>query len=332
MMRRRQFITLLGGAAAWPVVARAQQAERARRIIVLNVLAADDPEVPARIVAFEAGLRELGWKKGSNLSIDYVWGWDAGDGRARTVIRQIVDSKPALVVTIATPTTLAMRDAAADVPIVFLQVSDPVGTRLVTSLSRPGGTITGFTNFEFSMGGKWLELLREMVPTLRRAAFLFDPATAPGAGKFYFQPIVAGSSALNIAVSEAPVRNSDELRNLLPKLAQDTNTGLIVGPDIFTATHRDLIVSLASQYRLPAVYPFRYFATAGGLLSYGSDTSDLYRRSAAYVDRILKGVKPADLPIQQPTKFELVINLKTAKALGVDVTATLLARADEVIE
>jgi putative tryptophan/tyrosine transport system substrate-binding protein len=225
-----------------------------------------------------------------------------------------------------------MRDEAADIPIVFIQVSDPVGTGLVASLSRPGGTMTGFTNFEFSMGGKWLELLREVVPAVERVTFLYNPATAPAAGKFYLSSIVAGASALNIAVSEAPVHVKDDLQHLLARPARDLSAVLIVGPDNFTATHRDVIISLASQYRLPAAYPFRYFATAGGLISYGSDTADLFRRSAAYVDRILKGAKPADLPVQQPTKFELVINMKTAKALGLTVPDTLLARADEVIE
>jgi putative ABC transport system substrate-binding protein len=331
-MKRREFITLLAGAAAWPIAARAQPPKRIRRITVLNILATSDPEVPPRIAAFEAALREFGWRKGGNLSIEYVWGWDARDAGAREVIRRIVESRPDLVVTVATPTTLAMSAEAADTPIVFIQVSDPVGTGLVASLSRPGGIATGFTNFEFSMGGKWLELLKQIVPTVQRVAFLFNPATAPAAGRFYFEPIAAGSSALNIAVSEAPVSNSDDLQQVMPKLARVSRTGVIVGPDIFTSTHRDHIVSLALQYRLPAVYPFRYFATAGGLLSYGSDTTDLYRRSAAYVDRILRGVKPADLPVQQPTKFELVINLRTAKALGIEVPANLLALADEVIE
>jgi putative ABC transport system substrate-binding protein len=248
------------------------------------------------------------------------------------LIREITERRPEIVLTVATPTTFAMRDAAADIPIVFIQVSDPVGTGLVASLSRPGGNITGFTNFEFSMAGKWLELLKEMVPNVKRAAFLFNPATAPAAGKFYFHPILAGSSALEIAVSEMPVANSDDLERQVQQIANDRSIGLIVGPDIFTATHRNRIVALASQYRLPAVYAFRYFATAGGLLSYGSDTIDLYRRAAGYVDRILKGAKPADLPVQQPTKFELVINLKTAKALGLDVPDKLLAIADEVIE
>jgi putative ABC transport system substrate-binding protein len=332
-MKRREFITLLGGAAvAWPLVARAQPEERARRITVVNILTATDPEVPPRIAAFEAAFRDLGWRKGSNLHIDYVWGWDSRDPGARAVIRQIVQSRPEVIVTIATPTTIAMRDEAADIPIVFIQVSDPVGTGLVASLSRPGGTMTGFTNFEFSMGGKWLELLREVVPAVERVTFLYNPATAPAAGKFYLSSIVAGASALNIAVSEAPVHVKDDLQHLLARPARDLSAVLIVGPDNFTATHRDVIISLASQYRLPAAYPFRYFATAGGLISYGSDTADLFRRSAAYVDRILKGAKPADLPVQQPTKFELVINMKTAKALGLTVPDTLLARADEVIE
>ena len=280
-MKRRDFITLLGGAtAAWPLVARAQPAERARRITVVNILTATDPEVPPRIAAFEAAFRDLGWRKGSNLHIDYVWGWDSRDPGARGVIRQIVQSRPEVIVTVATPTTIAMRDEAADIPIVFIQVSDPVGTGLVASLSRPGGTMTGFTNFEFSMGGKWLELLREVVPAVERVTFLYNPATAPAAGKFYLSSIVAGASALNIAVSEAPVHVKDDLQHLLARPARDLSAVLIVGPDNFTANHRDVIISLASQYRLPAAYPFRYFATAGGLISYGSDTTDLFRRSA----------------------------------------------------
>jgi putative ABC transport system substrate-binding protein len=331
-MTRRKFITLLSGAAAaWPLGAQGQQAERPRRISVLNVLAGTDPESRPRIVAFEAALRELGWAIGRNLQIDYYW--DASDvARTRAVAMEVAETKPDLVVTVATPATQAVRDQAGRVPIVFVQVLDPLGTGLVASLARPGGNITGFSNFEFSMGGKWLELLKDVAPSITRIAVLFNPATTPGAGTFYLQSIEAAAPRLAVKSSAAPVRSVGDIEDALSKLAREPNTGVIFPPDIFTSSNRNLIISLAARNRLPAIYPYRYFATVGGLFSYGSDTTDVFRQAASYVDRILRGEKAGDLPVQQPTKFELVINLKTAKALGLTVPDKLLALADEVIE
>jgi putative ABC transport system substrate-binding protein len=331
-MRRRQFIALVGGAAAWPFAARAQQAKRPRLISMVNVIAETDPEASPRIAAFEKALRELGWATERDLRIDYYW--DASDPvRTRAAAKQVIETSPDLIVTVSTPATQALRDEASGIiPIVFVQVFDPVGTGLVASLARPGGNITGFSNFELSMSGKWLELLKGIAPQITRVALLFNPATAPGAGTFYLRSLEAAAPSFAVESSAAPVRNVEDFQDVLSMVARDPHAGLIIPPDIFTARHRDLIISLVARHRLPAVYPFRFWATAGGLLSYGIDTTDLFRRSASYVDRILKGAKPADLPVQQPTKFELVINLKTAKALGLDVPPMLLARADEVIE
>ena len=332
-MTRREFFSLIGGAAAaWPLAARAQQAERMRRIGVVNVIAEADPEALPRIAAFEMALRELGWVKERDLRIDYYWD-NSDPAHVLAATKQVIKTKPDLVVTVSTPATQALRDeAGGTIPIVFVQVLDPVGTGLVASLARPGGNITGFSNFEFSMSGKWLELLKGIAPHITSVALLFNPATAPGAGAFYLRSLEAAAPSFAISPIAAPVRNVEDFEEVLSKLARDPHAGLIIPPDIFTARHRDLIISLVARHRLPAAYPFRFWATANGLLSYGIDTTDLFRRSAAYVDRILKGAQPADLPVQQPTKFELVINLKTAKALGLEVSPTLLARADEVIE
>jgi putative ABC transport system substrate-binding protein len=331
-MKRRTVIILLGGAAAaWPLAARAQQADRVHRISVVNIIAENDPEASPRVTAFELGLRRFGWATERDLRIDYYW--DAGDAaRRRVVAKQVAETRPDVVVTAATLATEALRDEARGVPIVFVQVIDPVGTGLVASLARPGANITGFSNFEFSMAGKWLELLKEIVPNLRTVALLFNPATVPRAGTFYLQTVEAAASAFAVKSAPAFVRNVGEIEDVLSSFARTPNAGLIAPPDTFTTRHRDLIISLAAAHRLPAVYPYRYFATAGGLLSYGIDTIDVFRQAASYVDRILKGEKPADLPVQQPTKFEFIINLKTARALGLDVPPTLLARADEVIE
>jgi putative ABC transport system substrate-binding protein len=330
--RRGQFITLLGGAAAaWPLAARAQQTDRLRRISVVNIIAAADPEALPRIAAFELGLRELGWATERDLRIDYYW--DASDAeRRRVVAKQVAEAKPDVVVTAATPATQAIRDEIGGVPIVFVQVIDPVGTGLVANLARPGANITGFSNFEFSIGGKWLELLKEIVPNLRTVGLLFNPSTAPGAGAFYLRSIEAAAPSFAVKPAAVSVQSEEKIQDALSNLGQHPNAGLIVHPDTFTTRHRDLIISRAAAHHLPAVYPFRYFAMAGGLLSHGNSTTDVFRQVASYVDRILKGAKPADLPVQQPTKYELIVNLKTAKALGLTIPEAFLARADEVIE
>jgi putative ABC transport system substrate-binding protein len=332
--KRREFIiTLLGGATAWPLAAPAQRAGRVHRISVVNIIAANDPEASPRVTAFELELRKFGWTMERDLRIDYYW--DINDAARRDVVaKQVAESRPDVIVAATTQLVKALQDATRGaVPIVFFLVIDPVGTGLVANLARPGSNLTGFTNFEFSMGSKWLELLKEIAPNLKNVAQLYNPATITGSiEQFYVQILEAAAPAFAVTPATAFVRNVDEIENVLSTLARTPNTGLIVPPDPFTTRHRDLIIRFAAAYRLPAVYCYRYFATAGGLLSYGIDTVDVFRQTASYVDRILKGAKPADLPVQGPTKFELVINLKTAKALGVDVPWFLQQRADEVIE
>jgi putative tryptophan/tyrosine transport system substrate-binding protein len=327
--RRRQFITLLCGAVAWPLAARAQQAERVRRISMVNVIAETDPEASPRVAVFETALRKLGWTE-RDLRIDYHWG--ASDiARIRAVAKELVATRPDLIVTVTTPPTQAVRDETRDIPVLFLQVFDPVSTGLVASLARPGGNITGFTNFEPSMASKWLQLLKEIAPRVKRVALLFNPTTTIGS-QLYIDSIEAASRSFAVEPATVHVRSTEDVSEALLKLASDPDAGLIVVPDTFTTNNRDLITSVAARHRVPAVYPFRYFATVGGLLTYGIDATDLFHRSASYVDAILKGARPADLPVQQPTKFELVINLKTAKALGLQIPDKLLALADEVIE
>jgi putative tryptophan/tyrosine transport system substrate-binding protein len=328
MSTRREFITLLGGAvAAWPLAARAQQAERMRRIAMVNVIAATDPEAAPRITAFEMALGKLGWLKARDLQIDYYW--DAKDvAHVRATASQVMATRPDLILTVTTPPTQALRTEAGDTPIVFLQVFDPVSTGLVASLARPGRNVTGFAIYEPSMASKWAQLLREIAPHIKTATLLFNPTTTPGV-QLYLESLETSSM---FPVTSVPVRNAGELSAAISELARDPNMGLIIPPDTFMTNNRDLITSLAAQHRVPAVYPFHYFATVGGLLSYGVDSIDLFRRSASYVDLILKGTKPADLPVQLPTKFQLMINLKTAKALGLTVPDKLLALADEVIE
>jgi putative ABC transport system substrate-binding protein len=327
-MRRREFITLLGGAAAWPLAARAQPGERIRRIGVLTYLPVDDPEGQARFAAFTQALKPLGWSDGSNLRIDVRWA-TAADIRKHAA--ELVALAPdVLVAGTGAATTAPLLDATRTVPIVFVSVIDPVGAGFVASLAQPGGNATGFTIFEFSMSGKWLELLKEIAPHVTRAAVLRDPAVAAGIGQFGAVQIVAPS--LGVQVTPVDVRDAGEIERALTAFARGLNGGLIVTGTALAMVHRDLIISLANRHRLPAVYWNRRLVASGGLISYGPDTIDPFRRAAGYVDRILKGEKPADLPVQAPTKYELVINLKAAKALGLDVPATVLARADEVIE
>jgi ABC-type uncharacterized transport system substrate-binding protein len=329
-MRRREFISLLGSAAAaWPLAALAQQTERVRRIGVLLNVAADDPESLTRVTAFAQGLQELGWIDGRNVRIDYRWG-GADVGRIRKYAAELLTLAPDVIVSSGTPTVAALEQATSTVPIVFVQVPDPVGSGHVESLARPGGNATGFATFEYGFGGKWLELLKEISPHVTRAAVLRDVALAAGSGQFGAIQSVAPS--LGMELSPVGVRDASEIERAVTAFARGSNGGLIVTGSSLALVHRDLIVSLAARYKLPAVYPYRYFATGGGLISYGPNAVDPSRRSAGYVDRILKGEKPADLPVQAPTKYELVINLKTAQALGLAMPPAVLSRADEVIE
>jgi putative tryptophan/tyrosine transport system substrate-binding protein len=329
-MRRREFITLLSGTAvAWPLAARAQQRERMRRIGVLNTLAADDPIAQARNGAFLQGLQQLGWTIGRNVELDARWA--AGDAdRLRRYAAELAALAPDVILATGNAATAPLLQATRTVPIVFVIVPDPVGAGFVDSLGRPGGNATGFISFEYGLSAKWGELLKEIAPGVMRAAVLRDPALASGPGQF--AAIQSMAPSLGVEVSPVNVRDAPEIERAVAAFARSANGGLIVTGSALVAVHRHLIIALAARHKLPAIYVERSFAAAGGLMSYGPDFVDQYRRAAAYVDRILKGEKPADLPVQAPTKYELVINLKAAKALGIEVPPTLLARADEVIE
>ena len=322
-------MTLLGGAAAaWPLAARAQQPERMRRIGVLSHLSENDPTAQQFVAAFRQRLQELGWVEGRNAGIDIRWG--AGDEALyRRYATELVSREPDVILAATTATVLALKRITPIVPIVFVGVIDPVGSGLVASLARPGGNATGFTLFEYAIAAKWLELIKEIAPSVTRVAVLRDFAIAAGIGQFAAVQTVA---PMNIELSAVGMEEAGELEQSISGFAHVSNGGLIVTAGGFSVNHPDLIVALAARYKLPAVYPFRFFVTAGGLISYGPDPVDPYRRAAGYVDRILMGKKPIDLPVQVPTKYELMINLKTANALGLVVPATLLARADEVIE
>jgi putative tryptophan/tyrosine transport system substrate-binding protein len=330
-MRRREFIRLLGGAAVtWPVRARGQQFDRVRRIGVLIALGEDDPQGQQQSQTLLQSLQELGWKRGTNLEVDLRWG-GTNNERIQMMAKELVAEQPDVIQVTTTPATAAVLRETRTISVVFSIVSDPVGGGFVASLSHPGGNATGFINIESSMGGKWVELLKEVAPDVSRVTLLFDPATGPQVD-YYRGPIEAAARSLTIALKLAPVGDVAAIETEIAATAQERHTGLIVHPDIFTYTHRDLIVSLANRANLPAVYPFTVFTSAGGLLSYGVDLLDLQRRAAGYVDRILKGTKPADLPVQLPTKFELAVNVKTAKALGLAIPQSLIATADQVIE
>ena len=329
MMKRRQFIALLGGAAAWPIAARAQQGGRMRRVGVLQNLASDDPAEQARLMAFGQGLQELGWTIGQNVRIENRW--SAGDpDRIRRNTEEMVALAPDVILASGNAGVAPLLQATRTVPVVFVIVPDPVGAGFVDSLARPGGNATGFIAYEYGLSGKWLEVLKEIAPGVTRAAVIRDPALASGPGQFAAIQSIAPS--LGVEVSPVNVRDAGEIERAITAFAHSPNGGLIVTGSALVGIHRHLIIALAARHKLPAVYVERTYVAAGGLISYGSDFLDQYRRAASYVDRILKGEKPADLPVQQPTKYELVINLKTAKALGLDIPPTLLARADEVIE
>jgi putative tryptophan/tyrosine transport system substrate-binding protein len=329
-MRRREVITLLGGAAAaWPFAARAQQAERMRRIGVLMNLAADDPESPVRLAAFLQGMQQLGWTDGRNMRIYTRWG-AADIDRSRRYATELVGLAPDVILASGSPAVGQLLQATRTVPIVFVLVIDPVGSGFVDSLARPSGNATGFPLFEYGISGKWLELLKEIAPRSTRAGVLRDPALASGGGQLGAIQSVAPS--LGVELSPVNVRNADEIERAITAFAREPNGGLIVTGSALATAHRDLIIALAARHRLLAVYSQRLYVTGGGLISYGPDTVDPFRRAAVYVDRILKGEKPGELPVQAPVKYETAINLKTAKTLGLAVPDALLARADEVIE
>ena len=330
-MQRREFITLLGGAAvAWPRAARAEQADRMRRVGVLEARTADDREAQARLAAFLQGLQELGWTDGRNVRIDYRWAAADAD-RSRTYAAELVAVAPDVILAAGSLSVAALQQTSRTVPIVFVNIIDPVGAGFVARLARPGGNTTGFTSFEYSLSGKWLELLKEITPNLTRIAILRDPALAAGIGQFAAIQAMAPPS-FGVELIPIDVRDAGEIERDVAAFALESNGGLIVTGSSATAVHRELIIMLAARHRLPAVYPFRYFVTSGGLISYGPDPTDQFRRAAGYVGRILKGEKAADLPVQSPTQYELAINLKTAKALGLTMPPPLLARADQVIE
>jgi putative tryptophan/tyrosine transport system substrate-binding protein len=328
-LRRRQFIAVLGGIAAMPMNARAQQTSQIRRIGVLMPESEGSAESRTRVAAFDTRLRELGWTPGRNLQIDYRWAMGNPE-KTRAAAQDLVKSAPDILVAAATPSLVETQRATRTIPIVFIAVSEPVASGFVASLARPGGNATGFSNLEPTFGGKSLELLKEIAPPVSRVAVMFNQPTA--FLDSYFHSVEAAAPRFSATAIKVLVRTPEEIEAIMTTLGREAGGGLILPPDPYTAQHKSEIIELASRYRLPAVYPFRFFPAEGGLASYGIVVADLFRQAAGYVDRILKGERPGDLPVQQPTKFELVINLKTAKALGLDVPPTVLAIADEVIE
>jgi putative tryptophan/tyrosine transport system substrate-binding protein len=330
-MRRREFITLLGGAVAWPHILSAQGIDRPRRIGVLMDFAASDPQAQSNVAAFQRGLYKLGWSPGGNLGIDYRWA--LGDAVfVWKFARELVELRPDVIVARSSPVLTTILGETRDIPIVFVSISDPVGEGFVASFAHPGGNVTGFTNFESSMTGKWVELLKDIAPEIARVGFLFNPQTTAGGGSYFLRPIDAAASAFKVKAAMALVHDDNEIEAAFADLASEPNAGAVLLPDIFTAAHHQRVISLAERYRVPTVYGYRFMAEEGGLISYGVDIDNLFERAAGYVDRILRGTNPADLPVQAPTKFELVINRKTAKELGLATPATLLAIADEVME
>ena len=329
LLKRREFVTLLGGAVvAWPLAARAQPREPMRRVGILTPLAENDQEGQARVSASVQELQQLGWIAGKNVTIDYRWANSPETMRRRAA--ELIALAPDVILTSSSPAVAALLEASRTIPIVFALTADPVAAGYVESLARPGGNTTGFTAFDYSISGKWLELLKEVAPRVARVAVLREAAAAAGLGMF--SAIQALAPSVGVEVRPFDVRDAGEIERTVAVFAEGPNTGLIVISSPGATSRRNLIIEFAARHRLPAVYNFRFWADAGGLISYGPDTIDLFRRAAGYVDRILRGEKPADLPVQAPTKYELAINLKTAKALGLEVPPTLLARADEVIE
>jgi putative tryptophan/tyrosine transport system substrate-binding protein len=330
-MRRRDFIGGLGATVAWPLAARAQQSDRVRQIGVLLADEENDPEMKVWISGFLQGLRELGWTDGRNLRMQVRWA--AGNvERMRMFAKELVELQPDVIVGSSTPVTAVLQHETRTIPIVFVNVIDPVGPGFVASLSRPGGNITGFINLEASMGGKWVELLTEIAPSVKRAAIMFNPDTAPGGGSYFLPSFEAAARLLNVEPITAPVYSDAEIAMVISSLGDEPGGGLVVMPDGFMSVHRAPIIMLAARYHIPAVYFAPFISKEGGLLSYGPDYRDVFRRAAPYVDRILRGAKPADLPVQLPVKFEMVLNAKTAKALGLTVPQSILVLADEVIE
>lgn len=332
-MRRRAVVAVLVTAAAWPLTgAAAKQPKPMRRVGVLTTLAENDPLAQHWIGAFRKGLDDAGWRENPGLQIDYRWA-AGGAGRLRRFAKQLVNEGPDVILGVTTPAVAALLKETRSIPIVFAEVSDPIGSRFVEHLARPGGNVTGFTdiNIEPSLGGKWVELVKETAPAIRRVAMIYNPPTAPFAS-YFLRPFEAAGPPLGVETRAVPVKTEADVEHVMAGLASEPVGGVIVLPDAFAISHRNLIVELAARHHVPAVYPYRFFAEIGGLLCYGVDSEELFRQAAGYVSRILRGAKPADLPVQAPTKFALVVNLKTAAALSIEVPRTILARADEVIE
>jgi putative tryptophan/tyrosine transport system substrate-binding protein len=330
-MKRRDFIAALGGVLALPHAARAQQLHQMPRLGVLMGYGKDDIDAVARIAALRGGLDQLGWTEGRNIRIELRYA--AGiPGLFRQYAEELSDLNPNVIIADTTASAAALVRATHSIPIVFVSVTDPVGNGYVRNMARPDGNITGFTNFEFTMSGKWLEVLKEISPSIERVAVVFNPETAAGRGAFFLEPIRTSAPSFAVKIFPAPVENDADIERVITEFARNPGGGLIVTLDAFTAVHRDAIIAQAAAHGLPSIYPLGHYVAAGGLVSYGVDAADLHRRAASYVDRIIHGARTVDLPIQQPTKFNLVINLRTAHALGLKVPPTLLARADEVIE
>jgi putative ABC transport system substrate-binding protein len=329
-MRRREFIAGLAGSAVWPLKGRAQQPNRTRIVAVLTGGAKSDPNNRSRLSAFEMALQGLSWIEGQNIRIERRYA-PSDFNRMREYAKELIDLKPDLVLATNTPSALAVLEVTHNIPLLFVNVTDPIGSGIVSSLSNPGGNATGFTTFEFTMGGKWLQILREVAPDIKRTAIVFNPEVAPFSDG-YIRSFRAGADSLSVDAILAPIHSIDQLDRLLIAQTREPGGSIIVMPDAFTVPNRNLIIDFAIRHRLPSIYPYRVFALDGGLMSYGPDIDDLYRRAATYADRILRGAIPSGLPVQQPTTLELVVNRKTAKAIGLTIPDTLLVRADEVIE
>jgi len=329
-MRRREFISLIGGAAvAWPFVVRAQPPDGIRRIGVLMGIGDADPEANPRVEALQGGLKDLGWTEGHNIHLEYRW--TAGDlDRTARFAKEIVDLKPDVIVVHSTPAVEALRQLTSNTPMVFVLIADPIGSGFVASLAHPGGNLTGFMNVDAPMAGKWVEIIKEVAPKVRRIALVYNPRTSPY--QSYLKSFGETAQVSGVQAIPTPVLDAADIKRSITALGKRPDAGLFVVPDVFVQVHRKLIISLAEQYRLPAIYPYRFFPESGGLMSYGIDTVVVFRQAASYVDRILKGTAPTDLPVQAPTTIRLVINLKAAKAIGLTFPASFLARADQVIE